>query len=402
LVSPDPSWTWEPTLLIDRHGNVFVAARKTLEQLVIAPDPRSPTLTRSMSWLWISVDGGKTFANVHGYPLDLENHSWGYESDIAIDEAGHLYQVDQTYADSTIARWTIIGRGDYTFDYFRPLIPTAQPVDDRPWLAAHGSASLIYLSQAGSPFLNPFGRGGGQAYGPGRYSVHRSTDGGTSFDLFGHSLNESGACRPAADHRRGSKLFYVVCTNDAGKLWAYVSDDDGSSYRRYPVGLYNAKGETFDWPLVTVGPNGDVWALHVDAGEINGSEVITNRLKLYRSRDDGRTWSVQDITPREGRYRWGGLAASADGRLGLAIQHRPNQTSPWRVYAAAFRPGSIPALVSVDQAHPVDGAESPEPPSELVGVAFDRDGTLAVAWTRMEAVGSLTVPRVYFARSMAG
>src|SRR5687768_1789102 len=82
LVSPGPAWTWEPILLIDRFGNVFISARKTLEQLVLAPDPRSPTLTRSMSWLWISADGGRTFDNMHGYPLDLENHSWGYESDI--------------------------------------------------------------------------------------------------------------------------------------------------------------------------------------------------------------------------------------------------------------------------------------------------------------------------------
>jgi hypothetical protein len=400
LVSPDVAWTWEPTLLIDRFGNVLIAARKNLEQLVLAPDPRSPTLTRSMSWLWISTDGGKTFDNMHGYPLDLENHSWGYESDIALDDAGHLYQVDQTYLDSTIARWTITGRGTYRFDYFRPFIPTAQPIDDRPWLAAHGSKSLIYLSQAGAPFLNPFGRGGGEAYGPGRYSVHHSGDGGSSFDLIGHSLNNSGACRPAADHRRGSRLLYIVCTNDAGKLWAFVSDDDGTSYQRFRVGSYNRRGETFDWPLVTVGPNGDVWALHVDADEVRGSEIITNRLNLYHSSDRGRTWSLQDITRREGRYRWGGLAVSSKGRLGLAIQHRPNADTPWRVYAASFRPGSIPTLVSVDEAHPVYGAENPEPPSEICGVAFAGDGSLAVAWTRMEAFGPYEVPRVYFARSV--
>ena len=415
LVSPDPSWTWEPTLLIDRFGNVIITARKTLEQLVIAPDPRSPTLTRSMSWLWMSADGGKTFDNMHGYPLDLENHSWGYEGDIALDDVGHLYLVDQTYADATISRWTLTGRGTYDFDSYRPLIPTAQPIDDRPWLAAHGRGAVLYIAQAGAAALNPFGRGGGDAYGTGRYSAYHSTDEAASFDLVGHSLRESGACRPAADHRAGSKLMYVVCTNDGGEqgltetphgegtLWAYVSADDGKSYARYRVGQYNADAETFDWPLVAVGPNGDVWVLHVDADKVKRSggslEILTNRLNLYHSRDAGRSWSRQDITPEEGRYRWGGLTVSATGRLGLAIQHRPNANSPWRVYAAVFRPGSIPTLVSVDEAHPVDVAESPEPPSEIVGVGFAPTGWFGVAWTRMEPLGPTQVPRVYFART---
>jgi hypothetical protein len=417
LVSPGPAWTWEPILLIDRFSNVFISARKTLEQLLLAPDPRSPTLTRSMSWLWISSDGGRTFDNMHGYPLDLENHAWGYESDIALDDAGHLYQVDQTYVDQTIARWTVTGRGNYRFDSFRPFIPTAQPVDDRPWLAAHGNGTVLYIAQAGAAYLNPFGRRGGEAYGPGRYSAYRSTDGGKRFDLFGRSLNESGGCRPAADHRPGSKLLYVVCTNDGGAqgvfemphgegtLWAYVSRDNGATYTRYEVGHYNADAETYDWPLVTVAPNGDVWALHVDAGKVkrsgNSFEILTNRLNLYRSRDRGRTWSRQDITPVKGRYRWGGLTVSANGRLALAIHHRPDKSSPWRVYAASFRPGAIPALVSVDHAHPVYDASNPEPPSEMIGIAFAPDGSLNVAWTRMETLGPIQTPRVYFARSLS-
>jgi hypothetical protein len=414
-VSPDAASTWEPTMLIDRFGNIFITARKDTSptQLVLSPDDRSPTATRSMSWLWASSDGGQTFDNVHGLPLDIENHNWGYEADIALDDAGHLYMADQNYADSTLTRWTVSGLGDFAFDYHRPLIPSGQPVDDRPWLAAHGDGTVVYMAQAGAPQLNPLGREGGEAYGPGRYSIYHSTDSGTSFDLIGRALAQSGGCRPAADHRPGSKLFYVACTNDGGAqglfeipqgrgtLWAYVSEDDGASYSRYRIGGYNAYAETYDWPVTAVGPDGDAWVLHVDAGIVDYSQspvkVVTNRLMLYHSTDQGRTWSQQDITPAEGRYRWGWIDVSSDGRLAIGIQHRPDDSSPWRFYASIFHPGSIPELVALDV---VDEASSPEPPSELVGIAFAPDGTLGVAWTRVEPVGPLGGFRVYFSRSL--
>jgi hypothetical protein len=412
-VGPDAASTWEPTLLIDGFGNVFITARKDTSpsQLVVSPDDRSPTLTRSMSWLWVSTDGGQTFDNMHGLPLDLENHMWGYEADIAIDDAGHLYMADQNYADSSLTRWTVSGLGEFTFDYHRPALPTAQPVDDRPWLAAHGDGSVFYIAQAGTPLLNPFGRGGsGDAYGAGRYSVYHSSDGGSTFDLIGHSLNESGGCRPAADHRSGSTRAYIVCTNDGGaqglietpqnpgRVWAYASEDDGATWTQHPVGTYDAKFDTYDWPLVEVGPDGDVWALHIDTGDVVDGVVVTNRVNLYHSSDNGVTWSQQDITGEEGRYRWAGLTVSPQGKLGLAIQHRPDPASPWRVYASVFDPGSMPELVPLDV---VDEAASPEPPSEIVGIDFAPDGTLGVAWTRVEPVGPLGSFRVYFSRSIA-
>lgn len=416
LVSPELSEAWEPSMLIDRFGNVFITARKTTTQLILAPDDRSPTRSRSMSWLWVSSDGGRTFGNLPGYPLDAENHDFGYEGDISLDDAGHLYFADQTYADSTITRWTITGRGAFAIDFHRPFLPTAQPLDDRPWLAAHGNGRVFYIVNTGDPTLNPLGREGGDAYGPGRFSIYRSTDGAATFDPFGHSLRESGGCRPAADHRPGSGLVYVACTNDGGAqqgllevphgrgtLWAYVSEDDGATYARYRVGDYNADAETYDWPLVAVGPDGGIWVLHVDADKVEQQEdsfrILTNRLLLYHSTDRGRTWSRQDVTPRTGRYRWGWLVVSPSGDLALAIQHRPNETSPWRAYAAVFAPGSTPSLVSMD-ANPIASASSAEPPSEIMGLAFAPDQTLAVAWTRVETLQGLRFRRVYFARSL--
>lgn len=417
LVSPPLASPWEPTLLVDRFENIFITARKDLAQLALAPDERSPTATRSMSWLWVSTDGGKTFGNLEGLPLDANNHEWGYEGAVALDGADHLYFVDQTYADATLTRWTITGRGTFVSDLHRPFLPTGQPVDDRPWLAAHGDGKVFTIVNSGDATLNPLGREGGEAYGPGRFSIYRSTDGGQTFDTIGHSLNGSGGCRPAADERAGSKLVYVACTNDGGvegpldvpqgrgTLWAYVSDDDGETYTRHRIGDYNADADTYDWPLVEVGPNGDVFVVHNDADKVlyrdDGSfQILTNKVMLYHSKDHGRTWSRQDITPREGRYRWGWLDVSSKGEVGWGIHHRIGATEPWRVYASVFRPGIVPELVSIDEEHPVDTASSSEPPAEFVGLAFAPDDTLAVAWTRTEATSPVSASSVYFARSI--
>ena len=51
---------YEPATVVDGYGNIFVTAHKENWQLALAPDANSPTATRSMSWVWTSVDGGKT------------------------------------------------------------------------------------------------------------------------------------------------------------------------------------------------------------------------------------------------------------------------------------------------------------------------------------------------------
>jgi hypothetical protein len=75
---------------------------------------------------------------------------------------------------------------------------------------------------------------------------------------------------------------------------------------------------------------------------------------------------------------------SSDGRkLGLACYYRPNANAPWKVYGAVFKPGQIPALVSLDDFNPV-APSSTEPPGDFLECAFGPDGKLHVIWTRDE------------------
>src|SRR5438270_9173363 len=125
-VTPDLGFGYEPATVVDGFGNIFVTAHKENWQLALAPDANSPTSTRSMSWVWTSVDGGKSFVDPPGLTsLSIEQHQFGDEGDLAFDDAHHLYFVDTNVTDNTIARWSVTGAGlaNMKLDFTRPLIP---------------------------------------------------------------------------------------------------------------------------------------------------------------------------------------------------------------------------------------------------------------------------------------
>ena len=106
---------------------------------------------------------------------------------------------------------------------------------------------------------------------------------------------------------------------------------------------------------MNVARDGSIWALYVDAGTLQCStdptgttcNPVNNVLHLYHSTNHGVTWSKSDITPMAGRYRYGSLSISPDGkRLGVGIYYRVNNNSPWFVYGAIWTPGSKPVLTS--------------------------------------------------------
>ena len=414
-VTPPGGGGYEPAVVAGPFGDIFVTAHKENAEDALAPDSGSQSGTRSSSWAWVSVDGGRSFTDIPGLPLNAENRWVGDEGDLSIDGANHLYFVDTNVTDDNLTRWSIRGPGlgGIGIDYTRPLMPTAQPVDDRPWITSHSSSSVFYFGNEGDKTTYPLGTGA-KGSGMGRYTVYQSYDGGASFSLTGYTLPDSGWCRPAADPRAGSAYVYAVCTNDGGSnditdscpcdpgiIWAYVSSDNGHTFSRHQVGTYEALDGTTSWPTVAIGPRGDVWALYVNGILDKNGNTVENRLLLFHSTDHGATWTRQDITPLRGRYHYSWLSISPDGRfLGVGLYYRPDNSSPWRVYGAIWRPGGRPSLVSLDPANPVAPANR-EAPGDLLGSAFNADGTLDVVWTRDVVVTpAATLFRdIYFARS---
>src|SRR5437868_10392608 len=172
-VTPELGYGYEPTVVVDGFGNIYATAHKENWQLVLGPDPNSPTYTRSMSWDWVSTDGGLTFHDLPGFTAaSIEQHEFGDEGDMALDDANHLYFVDTNVTDNTITRWSVTGLDKIQFDLTRPLVPTFQPVDDRPWITAHGNGHVFYFGNEGDKVTYPLGQGTGSGFGPGRYTVY--------------------------------------------------------------------------------------------------------------------------------------------------------------------------------------------------------------------------------------
>src|SRR5438874_7730912 len=392
-VTPPGGHGYEPAVYTDRFGDIFATAHKENWQLALAPDPNSPTFTRSMSWAWASSDGGQTFADLPGLSMfSAEQHDLGDEGDMAVDDANHLYFVDTNVGDVTFTRWTVHGLGQYSLDTHRPLLPAGEPVDDRPWVTAHGDGHVFHFGNEGDK----------STYGDGRYTVYQSYDGGQTFNSVGTTLPDSGWCRPASDHAAPYRYVYAFCTNDEGKLYAYVSSDDGQTFARYDMGTYNAADGTQSWPTGEVAPDGSLWVLYVDGVTDASGATVANTLNLYHSTDHGQTWTHRNITPVAGRYQYGWLSVSPDGKkLGLGVYYRPDNASDWYVYGAIFGTGAKPGLVRLDPVAVQDkhcaGANG-----DLMGSAFSPDGTLDVVWTRNTdptTCGTVTVRDIHFARS---
>lgn len=370
---------YEPGLTIDQFNNVYVTAHKQNHTLVLSPDARSTTKVRSQSWLWTSKDG-KTFSDLPGLtPAQEQNAEFGDEGDLTHDETGHVYFVDTNVVDDSFSRYKASGNGQIVLETTRPVGPFGEVVDDRPWIVAHGDGVVLYAGNEGDKSTYPAGTGGdGSAYGPGRYTVYLSYNHGDTFDPRGITLADSGWCRPAADHRAGSKDLYVLCTNDVDTLWAYSSHDDGRTWRRTRMGGYSAKNESIStYPSVAISKDGTLSALYNKTTRADGSHLM-----LYTSTDHGHAWTVKDVTPKEGLIRYTWLDVAPDGTLGIGYYYRTDASSDWYVYAGTARPGK-PFAVTKVSTQTIASKRNGAAFGDFFQIAFGPDNKLSVVWTSM-------------------
>ena len=436
---------YEPGMAFDRYGNLFVTAHKQNHCDAVADDPSAPAGVRASSWLWTSTDGVNfnDMPGLGGFALAPDQLDVGDEGDLALDDASHLYFVDTKVVDDSFTRWTVSGLGTSHIaeDIHRPVIPTLMPVDDRPWVTAHGSTTVMYAGNEGDKDSYDVGSTAngctgsvtppaqGQKATGGRYTVFMSYDGGQTFNPVGCTLPDSGWCRPAADHHAASPYLYMFCTNDAGAddnvnnagdpgftvgtLWSYVSADDGKTWKRYKVDAYNNNlsggGGNGDitWPAVTVAPNGYVYALFNNPVSNSSGVKTGSRLLLYRSTNHGATWQKQDVTPANGvliRYSW--MAIAPDGHsVGVGYFTHQGINGNWHVYAGES--GGFGSAVAYSLVDPVEVAPQGDFAfGDFFEVAFDLHGKLSVVYTRCTDLnaGDPTTDclnsDIYFARAL--
>jgi hypothetical protein len=427
-VTPDLGFGYEPTVISDKFGNLFATAHKENWQLAVGPDGRATAQNRSMSWAWWSKDNGKTWQNLPTGPGDAFSHNFGDEGDMASDDAGYTYFVDTNVTDITFTAWKSSGKGEVSFVNHLPVAVFGEPVDDRPWVTAHGDGVVMYIGNEGNKNQYPGGQpplgGNGEpANGPGRYTVYMSYDHGNTWDHIGYQLNDSGWCRPTADHKPGSKYLYVLCGNDGnpgaaneGTLYSFVSADNGKHWKRYNIDQYyeatNPSGTqkvgVDSYPTVVVAKDGSIWAMHVANNEDGDAQVVS----LYHSTNHGKSWKKQIVTPKKGWFEYTWLGVAPNGNLGMAAYYRGSTKAPWKVYGSVWKPGQQPTFTSLDDAHPVAPTEADEPPGDYLTANFSPDNNLNIVWTRTvlrspvaNADPSGEVPKtlerdIYFARSL--
>jgi hypothetical protein len=389
---------YEPGVIVDRFGNIVVTAHKQNHTLVLSPDQRSTTGVRSMSWVWWSADGGKTFKDMPGLTVAQEqNAEFGDEGDLAWDSTGHIYFVDTNVSDISFSRWKATGRGELALEHTVPVAGMGNPVDDRPWVAAHGDGVVMYLGNEGDKQTSPAGSppvNGSKdpANGGGRYTAYMSYDHGDTFDHLGYQLKDSGWCRPITDRRPGSKTFYVVCSNDAGKHYAFVTHDDGKHFTRYDMGSY----KTSSWINGAVGPDGTVYAMYHDSDDDK-----LNHIKLYTSKNQGKTWKKTDIpTGAPGKIEYSWMDVSAKGTIGIAYYYTPEGKSDWNIWAGTAKPGKRFTFAKVAPGQKL--TQSGTPWGDFFQVAFGPDDKLNVVWTQNAAIAGQEGLNsdIYYARQL--
>jgi hypothetical protein len=409
---------YEPGLVVDSFGNVVVTAHKQNHCDAAGPDPAGTIPARAQSWLWTSSDD-VNFTDMPGLTaLGADRLDFGDEGDVARDDSGNLYFVDTKVADNTFTSWKATGLGAITETAQTPAMGTAQPVDDRPWITAHGNGLVVYFGNEGDKKSYPAGQVA-PGSGPGRYTAYVSSNGGTTFDPVGYQLPDSGWCRPGADHTPGSHLLYMVCTNDGGaddattfacspgfktgELYSYVSADDGKTWTRHDIRPYNACNPVDSWPAVSVAANGDVYALYLDSPDASGSAGPTGplpgagdplasitataqQLRLFRSTDHGQTWAERDVTPDPtGNYHYAWMDVAPDGTIGVVYYHAVDGNSDWYVEAETAPDFTAPFTTGRVWNQRVSTAAF-GPFGDFFECAFGPDNRLRVVWTSLSTL----------------
>lgn len=383
---------YEPGVLADRFGGVWVFAHKGNEGDVLSPDAQAADGVRGSSWVWWSSNGVH-FADAPGGPVGAapvpSELVFGDENAVDEDNAGHVYAVDTDLTDASITRWHV-GRANQppAFDFYRPVIPAGEAYDDRPWVAAHGNGVVMFMGNTWEQDAYPGNPASSSARGAA--IVHMSYDGGMTFDPVGVPLDGSGWCRPAADHRPGSHVFYAICTTNSSAvrlagldlsshmLYSYVSTDDGRTWHRYGIRPYTTGNpNASNWPSVAVAPNGTVYAAYVD--QANGGAPS---LWLFRSTNLGRTWQQQVI-------RWPdnttsiplfSVAVSPTGAVGLCLQDTSAVTAAVGSFGRTFAFTAVPT-----------GGAPQTPYGDFTQCAFTHAGKLGVTWTALKGVDDADV-----------
>jgi len=344
-------------------------------------DPTDPTrvytsvpgsAAADTSWLWRSLDTGKTFKWVPGAtPLEgkVTTCNGGGDTELGVDSAGHLYFNDLTLANFSVARSDDHG---VTFTCSNTGVPDSAV--DRQWYAIDGdptNGGTLYLA---NDEIGPGGVSCGSSVGNNVLVMYRSPAGGvgaTAGIAFGpaNHITPVGSCDEAIMGNNEVSSFattmgqpnglggyatlpapvrhiYVIHDNAAlnqirigrcfpvafGLPVANVSDPSGLNCTDLLVKDLGASVKTGgNFPTMAIDKSGNLYAVWEQAPiDANGIVVGDTVLMYSYSTNEGNTWSAPIQIDTSGSpdgvlhnnvFAW--VAAGDDGRVNIAWYGTP-------------------------------------------------------------------------------
>ena len=335
------------------------------------------SLSADTSWVWHSLDGGRTFKWVVGAaPLEgkVTTCHGGGDSEIAVDPVGRLYFNDLTLANFSTARSDDFGA---TFTCSNTGVPDTAV--DRQWYAIDGdplNSGSIYLANdeigPGSPVcgssagnnvlvmyrspvtgLEPTA---GIEFGP---ANHVSAVGGCDEAIMGNNeINPIATTLGQPDGLGGYatlpapvKHIFVIHDNvDLNKILlgrcfpvafgapiANVRDPSGLNCTDLPVADLGANQKTgANFPTLAIDKSGNLYGIWEQASiDASGNVVGDTVLKYSYSTDQGNTWSTPVQIDTSGSadgvlhnnvFAW--INAGDDGRVNVVWYGTPALSNP--------------------------------------------------------------------------
>ena len=364
-------------------------------------DPSDPNKIYT-SWIWRSLDGGKTFKWVPAaLPLQgkVTSCHGGGDTELAVDPAGRLYFNDLTLANFSTARSDDGGR---TFVCSNTGVPDA--VVDRQWYALDGDPTAggsLYLTndevgngsvQCGSTVQNnslvmyrsPVGGAGATAgitFGPANHITQPGScdEGIMGADEVSPVATRTGQVASGKSTTLPTAVKHVYVIHDDGSLSKIriarcfpvafglplpdVSDPSGLNCVDLPVadlGDYTTVRTGGNFPALAIDRAGNLYAVWEQAPMAGGKAGDSSLMYAY-STNEGTTWSspVQIPTPGLANNVYAWAAAGDDGRVDVAWYGSPAHADPSSVMCPNGGPDSVTGSWGLYLTQTLKGHSSP-------------------------------------------
>lgn len=336
--------------------------------------------TQRASHMWWSRDAGATWAPVPS-PSAVRDAVYAFEGDVAFDDAGQMFFLDNYLPDLVVSQWDL-GPDGPTWVATLPVAGT-EGLDDRPWLEAYGDGKLVLASKT-TLLPSAMDLAAGEVSPFNSYRLYRSEDAGRSWTL-GQAFPESQWCDVAMPRAAPGELA-VLCQNDAPTTSVERSvvlrtSPDGRSWAEVVLGNIATEPAPRFPTLEPLGP-GRFLGAWVDDAPGDDAPAL---LQVVRRAADGNV-TVADFAPFAGAFQrpW---ACAGPGIAALVVYGtrdvQPAPASPWHAYALlAPDPFAPPAAWSVVQLDPEPVSVRETSPGDFFQCTVAPDGAVHVAYLR--------------------